>query len=93
MVQNPSINTVSEPVAKTTGDKMISSKPQDSDKGRGEQSAAAASAGEVGGIIVGALIVILLVVLTVMLSIIMMKKWKPKVPGMRYFYDFVCACA
>ena len=73
---------VPEPDIKTTEQtKPEVSKPEDIDKG--QSAAAATSAGEVGGIIVGALIVILLVVLIVVLSIIVMRRWKPKVPGMR----------
>ena len=88
LVSRPPITTtVGLPETKPTSKKpegSTTAKPAPSEERTG--LSASARAGEIGGIFIGALIVLLLAVVIVLLSVIILKRWKPLLPRIRWVY-------
>ena len=76
-ISAPETNPTKKKPAGTTTVKPLPSEPRTG-------LSASARAGEIGGIFVGLVIVLLLAVVIVLLSIILLKRWKPALPRMRW---------
>ena len=87
-VSPPAVTTtMGKPETKTTMKKpegTTTKQPPSSETKTG--LSASARAGEIGGIFVGVLVVILLAVVIVLLAMILLKRWKPALPRMRWVY-------
>ena len=71
-----------KPTTKKPEEKITTVKPPPSEERTG--LSASARAGEIGGIFIGVLVVLLLVVVIVLLSVILLKRWKPSLPRIRW---------
>ena len=94
-LRSPDCPFVSPPTIPTTmgrpEPKTTQKKPEETNKPASEDRtglSASPTDGEIGGMFIGVLVVLLLTVVIMLLAVVLMRKWKPILPRMRWVYAY-----